>query len=591
MTDRETALKGRIALGLMGLSAGIAAWLVIEVLPDRMADAPRFYLFLASLAAAFFTAALALTGPLSSARALVASFVLALPLSGLMTWASLRFGEVGEYLESGHPQVAFALLWFVPLPFVISRLGPSRRWSDYDILFNQSWMIVVRFAAAWLFVGLVWGVLFLSNALLELVGLDVIERLIERQEAPFLLSGLTLGVALAVVGELSDYVSPYLVLRLLRLVLPVVLVVVGVFLAALPFQGLSNLFGDFSAAAILMSIAIGAAGLVSVVLDSDESRRVQGGTMCWACRAMAVLLPALAILAGIAVRERVGQYGLSPDRVIAMAVGVVVLGYGLAYAGAVLAGQGWAERIRRANIGMAVFAMAIAAAFFTPVLNPQAMAANSQVARFASGQVGPEAMDLWSLAHEWGKPGQAAIARLATMRSHPEAEAMTRRLNALESADSRHTFEFQGAPDDAAMLKSDLARRLPVLPEGAVLPAGLLDSLRLWELQQISRACDYKTAAGYPGCVAMLADLSGARPGDEVLIMAHGATGGALVRAYFLDAGGQGYTMRSPDYIEGGDFHRDADNAIDALRSGAFAIRPMQLNALEVEGRRLFFGR
>ncbi|MBK1636385.1 DUF4153 domain-containing protein [Rhodovulum adriaticum] len=587
----RTTLTGRIALGLTGLLAGVAMWLLVEVLPEAMVDQPRNYLFLTALAAAFFPAALALTGPLPLPRAPAAAFLLAAPLAALLSWASLRFDTVAGFLDTGHPQAAFALLAFLPLPFLIAGLGPRGRWGDYKTLFIQSWMIVVRFAAAWLFVGLVWGVLFLSNALLELVGIGVIEWLIERQEAPYLLSGLTLGVALAVVGELSDYVSPYLVLRLLRLLMPVVLLVVAVFLAALPFQGLSNLFGDFSATAILSAMAIGAATLISVTLDAEDSRRTPGGALCWACRAMALLLPALAALAGLALWQRVAQYGLSPDRIAAAAVVAVLLGYGLAYAASVLGGRGWAGRIRRANVAMAVVAMGVAAAFLTPLLNPQAIAAADQVARYRDGTTSAGALDLWSLAREWGRPGQAATERLAAMRDHPEAETMARRLAALDEAPNRYAFERESGPDDAAALKADLATRLPVRPKGATLPPGLLDSLRLWELQQISRACANRTAAGNPGCVAVLADLSGTRAGDEVLIVAHNTAGAPLVRAYFRNQNGAGFAMRSPDYLQGGDFYREADTAIDALIAGAYTLRPMPLNALDVAGRQLFFGR
>ena len=68
-----------------------------------------------------------------------------------------------------------------------------------------------------------------------------------------------LVLALAVVTELSDYVSPFLILRLLRLMLPPVLLVLAVFLLALPLRGLSGLFGGLSAAATLLAmVAAGA---------------------------------------------------------------------------------------------------------------------------------------------------------------------------------------------------------------------------------------------------------------------------------------------------------------------------------------------
>ncbi|MBN2905805.1 MAG: DUF4153 domain-containing protein [Rhodobacteraceae bacterium] len=593
MSEQAVApAPGRVTLGLLGFLGGLSAWLLLEVLPERMQDAPRLMLFLTAFGAGLFPAALALAGPLRLGRALAAAVGLALVLAGLLCWASLRFDTVGEYTATGDPWVGFAVLMGLALPFLVAGLGPARRWADYETLFTQSWLIVVRFSAAWLFVGLVWGVLFLSNALLELVGIDLIERLMDRQEVPYLLSGLTLGVALAVVGELSDYVSPDLVLRLLRLLLPVVLVVVVIFLAALPFRGLSNLFGTFSAAATLLAMAIGAATLVSTALDAHDGAAVPcRGPMGWACRLMALLLPALAALAGVAIWQRVAQYGLSPDRIIAAALSILAMGYGLFYALAVLRGAGWGRRIRRANVVMALVALAVTAAFFTPLLNPQRLAVANQVARFAAGKTGVDQLDLWAIGREWGRAGRDGLARLAALDDHPQAARLAERLAALDAAEGRLAFERVSETDDAALLKADLAARLPVRPQGAALPEGLLDSLRLWELQQIARACEHRTPRGNPGCVAVLADFSVQRAGDEVLILAHNPAGAPLVRAYFRNPDGSGYAMRSPDYLDGSDFYRAADDAIDALIAGDYQLAPMRLNALEVAGRRLFFGR
>ena len=82
--------------------------------------------------------------------------------------------------------------------------------------------------------------------------MEIISDLLDIDGVPFVLTGLVLGLAIAVVNELSDYVSPYLILQLLRLLLPVLVVVMAVFIVALPFRGLSGLFGGLSAAATLM---------------------------------------------------------------------------------------------------------------------------------------------------------------------------------------------------------------------------------------------------------------------------------------------------------------------------------------------------
>jgi hypothetical protein len=63
------------------------------------------------------------------------------------------------------------------------------------------------------------------------------------------------------------------------------------------------------------------------------------------------------------------------------------------------------------------------------------------------------------------------------------------------------------------------------------------------------------------------------------------------VRAYFPAGDGAGWAMRSPDYLRGPALTGDADAAIDALIAGEYRIAPVTLNAVDVAGRSLFFGR
>ena len=91
-------------------------------------------------------------------------------------------------------------------------MARGRAGRHYPALFLESWGVVVRYGAAWVFTGLFWLVIFLSDQLLQIVGVTVIEWILDFEPAPFLLTGLSFGVAIAVVDELSDYVSPNLVL-------------------------------------------------------------------------------------------------------------------------------------------------------------------------------------------------------------------------------------------------------------------------------------------------------------------------------------------------------------------------------------------
>ena len=69
----------------------------------------------------------------------------------------------------------------------------------------------------------------------------------------------------------------YLLKRLIATI-PVMLVV-AVFILALPFRGLSGLFGEFSAAGTLMAVALAGASLIAAAVDSSEAEAAKSRLM------------------------------------------------------------------------------------------------------------------------------------------------------------------------------------------------------------------------------------------------------------------------------------------------------------------------
>lgn len=577
-------LRNRALHVALGALAGLAGWVLAEILAEIAAA--RTVLGLATLGAAFFGVVLAMLTDVAPRRAIAAGAGVAGVTAALVVLGSLRFDDPQDFVAAGHGVLAELVLASLPVPFLMAvARGGRGAWADYPALFLHSWNIVVRYAAAALFVGVVWAVLILSGALLRLVGIEALANLLEEPLAIWLISGAALGLGLAVVGELSDLVSPYLMLRLLRLLLPVVLVVVLVFLAALPLRGLSGLFGNLSPGAMFMAMAAVAVGLIAIAVDQSEAEAVQGRLMQTMVRALALTVPVLAGLAVWAMALRVVQYGWTPGRVAAACGAGVSLGYGLAYALAVLRGARWMGHIRRANIGLALGLIVLAALWQTPLLNAQAIAAQSQQARYAEDRAMPEQMPLWELAHDWGRPGLAVLAELRDVAALPGQEALARRFAAMDQAPQRWEFDDPGRTPIGAARAVGLAAALPVWPEGRSAPEGLLESLSAPEGQMVLEACARTTPAGNPGCLLLLADLVPQRDGDEAVIVlsSGGRTRGVVTLVFARE--GAGWT--TPDSRSDGE-GPEAGRAIDLIRQEGVTLVPLGLSALQFGDRRIF---
>jgi len=568
----------RLILTLIGALAGAAAYALIEIVPDLI-DNERLILLLVAAAGGFFALFLAATGPLSFGRAALAALVAALPAAVLLYWASFRFATVEDFLETGAPIVAYLVILIVTLPFLIALQRPSEGWRNYPALFTQSWNIVVRYAAAWVFVGVFWAVILLSNELFRLVGLNVIERLLDMDPVPFVLTGAVLGLAMAVVVELSDYISPFLILRLLRLLVPVVLVVTVVFLAALPLRGLSDLFGGLSAAATLLAMAGGIATLITSALDRTDAEAVDARVMSVSAQVLALALPVLSGLAIYAVVLRVTDYGWSPARIAAVTLSMVMLGYGFCYALAVILRRNWKARIRGANIAMALVAIVIAVLWLTPVINPQRITANTQVARLKNGAVALDGFDFWFVTRELGVAGQVAQARLTEME-HPEQDALQTRLTRVKASDSRNDFNAVQRAEARPELIATLREKLAVLPENTALPMAALEGLSLGKLRDIIKGCDYQTPAGHAGCAVVFADFLPDEPGQEGIAIYARNEKSVRTQVLWSKPGQPGFAQ--PVFLHGQNAFDLSLETIDALRDGSYTLGPTKVMTLSV---------
>lgn len=476
-------LKDRLELAAIGGFAGLSLWAFFEYLPDAIGDGWGLH-FALSFVMAFFVVLMALVGPEKPQRALLPSGIIALAVGLLALMGALRFETPKDFFEVGHTIVALSVFLFIAVPFAAAELEERNGWKQYTRLFDNAWGIFIRYFAGWLFAGLILLVLYLSDELLKLVGIRIIDDILGIDVVRYALIGAVFGLGVATVHELRDYVSPVLVHRLLRMLVPLVLVVVVVFLGALPFRGLSDLFGKLSTAAVLMSVAFGAITLITTLIDRDDESASEIRLMVMSARALAVLLPCLVALAIYAVWVRVVTYGWTPDRVIAAYVAFFLAIYAVSYAIAALRGAGWEGKMRRSNLYIALAVCAGAGLWLTPLISAEGLSAKSQVARFEAGKTETQELPLYQMAHKWGLPGERAISTL-TETEEVELIALVEKA---QKARSVWAYNKETDSERSEGLRASLVTRVAVKPAQTDVAALLVD-MPLHALRQVDRLC------------------------------------------------------------------------------------------------------
>jgi hypothetical protein len=565
-------LAERWRLAFAGAGGGLLIWALAEAAEREMLGAEPVLVLLA-LVTTGFAALLAMAGPIGLQKALPRALGLGFAVAALIWLAGQRHAKLEDVLSSPLPVLALLVVAALPVPFLIAQARGN--WRDYGALFLEAWSIVVRYAAAWAFVGLVWLVIFLSDQVLQIVGITVISDLLEHWIVGAVITGAALGLGMAVVYELVELLSPYLVLRLFRILLPVVLAVMVIFLIALPFRGLDGLFSGLSPALLLLAMVAAGVSLVSVTVDQSDADASTSPVLRRAAQGMALILPLLAALGAWAIWLRVDQHGWTPERLFVVIVAGLGLVYGLVYAISVLRGAGWMERIRRGNVTMALLVIVLAGLWLTPILNAERISAASQLARFESGQTDVADLDLSAL-EDWGLAGERGLAALAEIAKAPGQEALADRLAGKD--------DFAAPADDAATRAATTAALVAIMPVQPATATGTRDTLLgaadVYLLADWQNVCNQPLPDGAPGCLMVVADLLPTLPGEEAMLLLQRSPDYTEVLGLFLGDDGSLLTRstmradgRYPDGGEGAELMR-------AWREAPPPLTPALINQL-----------
>ena len=567
--DLVPAWLGAARIGI-GLAQGLLLYLLYTAAQDKAwpATVPLLFGPLAMLGLLLPVILISGLGHLSRRQltswAVSAAAVIAL-LAAYDMWRRLGGPEWQGGKPSGMLTFCLAVGFFIAHALVLAASREGRRIAAYASYFEVAWKLNLQILFCLVFVGATWAVLQLGAALFDLVKLDFLSWAIGK---PWFFIPVT-AFAFSVAMHLTD-VKPAIVrgIRnllhvLLSWILPVLTLLVGGFLASLPFTGLDPLWATRSAGGILLSAAAAFVILINAAYQDGASPPAR--VLAVSARIACLLLVPLTLLAAYALALRVADHGWSADRVIAAVSLLVAACYAGGYAAAALR-RGWLRTLAGVNIAAAFVVLAVLALLLSPVLDPGRIAVNSQMARLASGQIKLPQLDVAYLYHHGARFGREAIAQLEKSAAGDDAGWLRTELARLRQS------REPGAP--VPDLK--VADNLRVWPAGTPLPAGFVEfDWRQFKQHLYLPYCLQRQGAI---CDVFVIDLGGdARP--EVILVGAASHGNAVLR--LGDDGAWEFAGALPPGLA------DCAPLLDAMRAGKLRAVAPAVADLEIDGRRI----
>jgi len=480
MSERDegaAAYVGWTRLGI-GLGWGLTLWALHQATEAKVWPATEPALFTPLLLVAAYTpfVVLAGLGELKLRTLLLWSGVVAAVLAGLAIHDICRDAAAGtgggEALPRVFPSPQLAVFGAGALFIAHHLFAPAvrerRPVAAYPSYFDTAWKHGVQLALSGMFTGAFWILLFLGAALFKLIGLNFLEQLI-RQDW-FHVPASTVMFAAAV--HLTD-VNVRLIrgvrsvaLTLLSWLLPVMAVIGVGFLLALPFTGLEPLWETKAASGILLASAAALIVLINAAYQAGDEDGRTPVALKWAARITSLALVPLVAVAGYALALRIGQHGLTPDRIIGAALVVLAAGQAVGYALAAVLPGPWMKRLEPTNVACAWGAVAVFLALFTPLADPARLSVADQVRRLESGKVAPARFDYAFLRFDGADYGRDALKRLA---AHKNPEIARR---AAEAMKAENRWEATRPKVEPRRMRE---AKLTAWPQGARLPDSFLD--------------------------------------------------------------------------------------------------------------------
>lgn len=342
---------------------------------------------------------------------LVAGFGGVLALLAIYTgWQAEPFDEFPVWSLSFAFTASITLACFKALMYLQQRANQVP--LTYQVLFTNSWRNFLVSALCAIFVFIFWLILMLWGALFRVIEIDFFHELFQEDWFLFPVLGFAFGLGMIIFRNLTRVIDNItkLLHGLIKLLLPLVVAVAVIFLAALPFVGLDALWSTGKGTALLLWLLAVILFFTNAVYQDGRETNPYSPFIHRLIFSGLCVTPIISALGLYGLVLRLNQYGWSVERCWAFVVWFILTLIAVGYvAGIVRRRAEWTTDLARVNTAMGLVVLAIMLLVNSPVLDFRKISLASQLNRVESGEIELREFDFWYTWQQLARPGYLAM--------------------------------------------------------------------------------------------------------------------------------------------------------------------------------------
>ncbi len=300
---------------------------------------------------------------------------------------------------------------------------------SYEVLFTNSWRNFLVGALSAIFTVIFGLILVLWSQLFLIIEIDFFYDLFGEDWFIFPTIAVAFGLGISLFRELIGVIDTITKLLhwLIKLLLPLLLVIAVIFLAALPFTGLGLLWGTGSGTALLLWLLALILFFTNAVYQDGREENPYPPFLHRAIYAGLCVMPIVAALAFYGLFLRLQQYGWTVERCWAFVVWFIFALFAAGYViGIVRKRDEWTGELARVNTAMGLVVLAVLVLANSPLLDFRKISLASQLDRVESGEIEMAEFDFYYARMHLARPGYLALEEIKAEIGDSDPELLAR---------------------------------------------------------------------------------------------------------------------------------------------------------------------